>query len=387
MPESVSILRTFTDDAGEYSFTIKGGVIPEGMLAVRISTVSAPPDPNGMRHAVEVGDVGLVVPGFGIIPSLANAIALNALPLGIPALLTPERIMGTLADAIVMNFEPFSVSEVVPGANNANVDHDFLFGDQSVTEKAFWTFDAGITAIRGHNTLPDTPLTTARMAINDLVPALNSMAPPVLQMLLINAKHFDNFDVVIHEYGHFVQHTSEFFPFVPAQYLAHVVSPFGAPAAHSKENLRLEHPGTWREMVNQLAFSEGWASFFSVAAQQTEIDPTSPSSALGNKVVSPSANPLLIPHAVSGDRVIDSQNAENGPNVGEDSESNVTHVLWDLSDPPDVAEPLDRIALGLNGVFALLASISTVRPWPNIWGLGRWENSGIVCFRVCSLWC
>jgi len=142
-------------------------------------------------------------------------------------------------------------------------------------------------------------------------------------------------------------------------------NPFGAPADHPGEgNLRLIYPTTWARRVDELAFSEGWANFYSVAAQS--LDGSIPSAMWGNQVVSTNGR-----GSESGDLLFERKNVENAPaplangarndaNFGEDDEMTVTRVLWDLFDPVGgAAEPQDRIELGLQGVFNLL-----VRPVP-----------------------
>jgi hypothetical protein len=145
-----------------------------------------------------------------------------------------------------------------------------------------------------------------------------------------------------------------------------IQDPFGAPAVHTGTgNMRLQNPLTWRFLVNELAFSEGWANFFSVAAQEADRG-LIPSQMFGNQVVSTNGR-----RSVSGDLLFEDEDVENAPlppvpdaNAGEDDETTVMRVLWDLHDPvpnpPDPNAPpaetaKDRIELGLGGVFRSIA--------------------------------
>lgn len=76
--------------------------------------------------------------------------------------------------------------------------------------------------------------------------------------IYLNPEDWDNWDVIIHEYGHLVAGTAGFFGLT------------GGPWAwdHSTgENARITNPSADPYDQMQLGFNEGWSNFFSVVCQ------------------------------------------------------------------------------------------------------------------------
>ena len=329
------IARQFTSDQGAYSFTVRSGLLPQGSLSVRLTTASddASEDQNGLRRAMSVGHANLRV--------------------------GPVAVMGTTRWVVGAGLSTFSVTTFVPGNNNQNVAVATQIGQTTSAEKAFWVFDAAITAAKAMSAFPLTPLGRTSMPLHD-IPNVASMAPPGLSGPLINIAEFDDFDTVIHEIGHNFQQINGFFPFTAIGYVRHAAGdPNGAPAEHSwNSNLRDQHPNPTTSMsrIRELAFSEGFAYFFSVFAQF--IDQSVPSAALGNAVTSSNGR-----NNVSGDLFIGTEPVEspfNFNNFGEDHEVTTMRLLWDLFDAANPQEPTDAIQQSFTTIVILHAAKNDV---------------------------
>jgi hypothetical protein len=195
-------------------------------------------------------------------------------------------------------------------------------------EKAFWVYDAALTAAQFHGTLPGVP----EGSIEIDFPAALGYNYTYLSNPHIVDTAYDDWDTIIHEYGHAVQQEHGFFPDWTV---------FPPPTHNLSVNQRTEHDQRDFEYAIHLGFSEGFANFFSMAAQQQGYVPpagTQPPGAGDGK---------LYTHSVE---------AAGPDGKGEDEELSVMRVLFDLADPVDTTTPgeNDRVELGFDGLFSVL---------------------------------
>jgi len=131
--------------------------------------------------------------------------------------------------------------------------------------------------------------------------------------LTIRGADYNDWDTIIHEYGHSVQQLNGFFPFTPTETALYLFA-----EAHAMgENLRNRNPNATDEFNLRVGFSEGWANFYSVLAQ-TVVGVSSP------------------PMPGAGDDMIGGYSVETVAQGqlghGEDEEVSVMRILWDLYD-------------------------------------------------------
>ena len=180
------------------------------------------------------------------------------------------------------------------------------------SQKAFWTFDALVTAPVGHTGVLNGEQVrthaTAEYTTN------NSSYTPGGN-INVSEGEFKDWDVIVHEYAHFVQYTHGF--------------RFATPINEHElgTNVRVTNPFAGRRHSNTVAFKEGFADFFSIYAQQ--IDSTAPTVTFND----PDENPASSRDMLFWD--VDVEDAADGMNAGEDEEVTVMRVLWDLYDNSD----------------------------------------------------
>jgi hypothetical protein len=135
---------------------------------------------------------------------------------------------------------------------------------------------------------------------------------------------FQNWDTIIHEYGHAVAQESGFM--APTSSWEHNVT----------VNQRTEHADEEQTDVLQIAFNEGFANYYSMAAQ-SEMG-------VSNPAVVGAGDPYYEGYQFEG--------ADANGN-GEDEELSVMRVLWDLADPVDTTEN-DRVEVGFQELFTVI---------------------------------
>jgi hypothetical protein len=217
-------------------------------------------------------------------------------------------------------------------------------GAHTDAEQAFWVFDAAITASRFHARLPGATAGQSRL----VYPAPASEYWPSTDAIHIgdnaDGDDYDAWDVIVHEYGH------------------HVADLFGLDGTYSVSpdnyhssgfNLRSYKTGSIHDL-DRLAYSEGFASFYSVLAQTVEGVSTPPVTSVSN------------PSDVAGDYNLYSRSVEatTPAAMGEDDERSTTRVLWDLYDPAN--ELGDTVEMGYTELFTYL-SANDVDSLSNLW--------------------
>ncbi|MCG8583623.1 MAG: hypothetical protein MI757_02815 [Pirellulales bacterium] len=210
------------------------------------------------------------------------------------------------------DFYQVTVAEDKSVSNSSPV----LTEDETITAfddpgKAFFVYDAAVDAQRFEKTLDFSH--SVRYSIRFPTPVDLTGAPPLLP-IYIAASRYNADDVVRHEWGHKVQQANGFFPYTNS--VTHVIG----------INNRSWHPSETRENILQPGFSEGFANFFSMAAEY-HATKTVPSYTI-NQLTGAALN--IETHTLG---------------TGEDEEMSVARVLWDLYDGTSTTEP-DRVELG-----------------------------------------
>lgn len=141
----------------------------------------------------------------------------------------------------------------------------------------------------------------------------------------IGSQYFDGFDVLIHEYGHFVEANMDTYGCSVAEYLLY----------NPKHNERTDHfeDKDNKEYAMKLTWSEAWATAFSQIAQEY----------YASEYVGING---FADHKTIGNQVTDYEVFQKDSASCEAQELAVTAFLWDLYDAYDGKEPDDNIALG-----------------------------------------
>jgi hypothetical protein len=328
VPPDILISTTYTDLNGDYSFTVDDADSLGSLLAGTLDpwlgiypmTRPALPAPGGVKGAVTFYAAGPL--------DLSNN----------------DTVGPQYAGAIT------PVSNIPAGMNyTINVN----LGTANNTELSYAAFDAMFEASRYYSTLP--------ASINNSVDTLFPTGEGTSnfsngRMHILNGDRYD-WDVSMHEYGHYVQ---SLHPGIDN-------SPGGGHS--SANNLRfsraaggsdLNMAGTNtlnRRQANELAWGEGWATYYSISGQQ-EMG----SAALGIQRV--------------GDTIYHDNNDTNGtalglrygienqatgtrPSRGEDNEASVARILYDLYDTTNDAADRDRVVLGDDAIWNLIRNNNT----------------------------
>ncbi|MBO5357602.1 MAG: hypothetical protein J6A95_07510 [Clostridia bacterium] len=146
---------------------------------------------------------------------------------------------------------------------------------------------------------------------------------------------YDDFDTLIHEYGHFVEH-------IKGNYRSDVLDFINPGPEHSmiKDNF-VEKPG--KEYAMELTWSESWATAFAHLAQDFYADEY-----LGVLGFADGMDSVNGVNCVEGENDLEhAKNMESptiGPNSCEAQEYAVTALLWDLYDNSGTIESHDNIS-------------------------------------------
>ncbi len=236
-----------------------------------------------------------------------------------------------------INFEVKPSVTTAPTINTPIGTANIVIGSTTNDEKAFWIFDAVTTASRFHATLPGVPVGTYDVKF-DIV-GNNSYAQN--DTINIYDTHWNDWDTIIHEYGHLVAYTAGFMEY-PWTFqfwnLGNYEHSLGV-------NMRVEHPGEDFTGLRKIAWNEGWANFYSMIAQ------------------------VSIPPVINtngGDGLLyNRHDPEDQGNFGEDEELTVMRALWDLYDPVSPGGH-DRIEMGVDALFKLLAT-KNIKTLDQLW--------------------
>ncbi len=205
-----------------------------------------------------------------------------------------------------------------------------VIGDNNMAERAFWVYDAMVTGSRFHATLPD--VESGHVPAHYPGITANNASWGYQGMVHINASHYDLYDLIVHEYGHIVAQEAQFFHL---GWLWHL--------DHSRDrNMRTFYNHTCPNCA-RLGFSEGWANFYSLAAQEQQGVPE--------------VEPRLRGRA--GDNAFFRYRPETHEDelLGEDQQIAVMRLLWDLRDE-----------YGVNAIYELLRD-NEVKTASALWNL------------------
>jgi hypothetical protein len=250
-------------------------------------------------------------------------------------------IPGGTGPARMRFVEPDDVTSHGPGTltlDGAMTDH----GNRN-PNGAFSVFDAIYSSSRYHVTLPGVKPATVKAGLTET----EITAFTIDGRIQINTLDRFGWDVIGHEYGHFAHvHAGVVLPHIPDHSFA--------------ENMRFSYPvNGWR-----LAFTEGFATYFSLVAQALTPKPPIGVAGFGDTEywgISPLERNDGIQLAsrtdieTRGPRTIVEPGFEQITPVGlgEDNEVSVFRVLWDLYDPAN-DDPIGDI--GDVGVWVLVVS-------------------------------
>ncbi|MFM7137330.1 MAG: hypothetical protein ACKO1M_09740 [Planctomycetota bacterium] len=230
------------------------------------------------------------------------------------------------------------IDNVVPrGPGRAVLDGALSDSDIDVERRlnaAFSVFDAIHSASHYHATLPGVkPGTVTAMVGAAKTQYLSSTST-------IEIKQEDRFswDTIGHEYGHFAHH--------------HAGVTLGVGGEHTfSENLRFrDYSNAWRK-----AFTEGFATYFSIVAQACTPKPPAGVAGFGDTAYWDVEGLIIISHTdleAEGPSTPAGKGAKYG-SLGEDNEVSVFRTLWDLYDPAN-DDPIGDI--GEIGVWNLVTT-------------------------------
>ena len=233
-----------------------------------------------------------------------------------------------------------------PAANiptGANYTINIDLGTANNTELSFAAFDAMVEASRYYSTLPG----TGNNSVDALFPTGEDTSNfSNGRMHILQGDRYD-WDVDMHEYGHYVQSLH-----------AGIAGPVGGNHS-SANNLQFQRPDLNRRQANQLAWSEGWATYFGISGQQ-ELN----SAALGIQRVGDTIyndnkdddGTTIVGQLRYG---IEDQSIGGRPSRGEDNEAAVSRILLDLYDSNNDAADRDRVALGDDAIWNIIRNNST----------------------------
>ncbi|MEZ6035572.1 MAG: choice-of-anchor D domain-containing protein [Planctomycetaceae bacterium] len=215
------------------------------------------------------------------------------------------------------------------------VDDVFSFKtDTVVANQAFWVYDAGVTASRFHASLPGVAIGSLEIEFPN---PFSHTSAGILGNIWLGADDWQEWDVIIHEYGHLVAQEEGFFR-LPTTALTHYLD----------YNMRIENPDAEGSDLLSLAFNEGWANFFSVAAQEIE----GVSNPKVDNFIHRDPSGIIYPYNAK-DLKYYSYDIENTTGRGEDNELSVMAILWDLYDGPGDSGK-DQISMGIDTLFTFL---------------------------------
>src|SRR5579883_1586880 len=199
-----------------------------------------------------------------------------------------------------------------------------IITDTDTNGKAFWVYDASIDASQFQATLPG--FVKGTTSIDYPFPFLDNRQTSLTigKEPHILRDDYNNFDTIIHEYGHAVAQIAGFFPMdVVAQ---------GFWSHRTGQDIRIRH--LYSAYTLKLAFSEGWADFFSMAAQNYV--------GIGDGKY---GNVRRFP-------------VETNEIRGETDEIGIMRILWDLADPKN--EGTDRVEFSYDGKTGIQALFKLV---------------------------
>lgn len=310
LPPDIQLGTTYTNDAGFYSFTVDdldtlfplGGTI-DPFLRIFGETRPALPAAGGIKSAIRMYAAGpldmdndTVGPAYG-----GNTVPAANIPAG-------------------MNY-------------TINVD----IGTANNTELSFAPFDAMVEASRYYSTLPG----SFNNSVDTLFPTGESTSNfSNGRMHILQGDRYD-WDVDLHEYGHYVQS------------LHPGISRPDALGGHNPNfNLRFQRMDLTREQANGLAWSEGWATYYSISGQQEMNSAAHGIQRVGDTIYNDNSDATGT--TIPGGLRTSLENSSIGTSRGEDNETSVMRILYDLYDANNEAAHRDRVTLGDDAIWNII---------------------------------
>ena len=227
----------------------------------------------------------------------------------------------------------------IPTGQNQTINHSFP--GASNLDRSFSAFDSMQEASRYYSTLPG----SVNNSVRTLFPTNESTSNFSEGRMHILQGDRHDWDVNMHEYGHYVQS------------LTAGISQSPGGNHSSLNNLRFQRADLNRQQADRLAWGEGWATYFGISGQQQMN-----SASLGLQRV--------------GDTIYHDNNDGNGtglglrygienqtvggrPSRGEDNEASVARILFDVYDANNEAGERDRLGLGDTAVWNLIRNNTT----------------------------
>ncbi|HYF14515.1 MAG TPA: hypothetical protein VD971_05510 [Phycisphaerales bacterium] len=313
----VKIGETWTDDTGNYTFT--------GVSTAETDTT--PPDTAGVfdPFVVVAADSRPMGGGAGQVKSAYRVAAVG------PNNTTPGAVHTVNTDSLINPGGPVSI--------------DLDMDTSTASRRAFSVFDAMTAAARNHSYLPGT--------VNNTITAVfpktagTSFYNGTLLHILEGDRH--DWDVVGHEYGHFL-----------SSLYGMENNPGGGHS--SRNNLRFSRaaggddlPGSNilnRQQADRLAWGEGWASYFGISANILEGTPALNIQRAGDTIYNDNDDG---DGTTQGLRYgIESRHVGGRPSRGEDNEASVSRILLDLADFENDADDHDRVSIGYSNLHSIL---------------------------------
>jgi hypothetical protein len=221
------------------------------------------------------------------------------------------------------------IDNVVPrGPGRAVLDGAMTdAGRDADVNAAFSVFDAIHSASRYHVTLPGVKRGTVKAMVGAAKTQYNA------NKIEIKLEDRFSWDTIGHEYGHFAHD--------------HAGVTLGRGDHYFSENLRFrDYSGAWRK-----AFTEGFATYFSIVAQARTPKPPAGVAGFGDTAYWSVKDLSLLSHT---DLEAEGPSAEaKYGSLGEDNEVSVFRTLWDLYDPTN-DDPIGDI--GEIGVWNLVTT-------------------------------
>ena len=228
-------------------------------------------------------------------------------------------------------------AEKNPTGGTVTIDKTFNGGAH--LDYAFSVFDAAVTQAHWNDSRDGIANNSVKIRFGGN--PSSSFSPTNGWINLVDGDRFD-WDVIGEEYNHYMQNQH-----------GYGGSPGGSHSGSA--NLRWERgPGTMGttgsadldfEDANRLAFSEGSAQFFSIAAQIQQN-----AGALG--IVR--AGDIWFSDTIDQSFDYSLETVTGSTSLGEDEETAVQRILWDLYDTANESQHRDRIALGLEAIYDLI---------------------------------
>jgi len=281
----------------------------------------------------------------------------------------------------------FYKAENIAGPQNVP---NYVIGNGTADDKKFWVFDALVTAAKFNALL--VPYVHSGTIDAAWAPggSTGSFTTPLTEAVNVGSTDWNDWNTIVHEYGHALALENGFFPTTPLGpfttpgYLRTVIwsllnvqnlndpsptafrnlPPLDPPMYHRVElnNRQLYDRQSFRTL-QQLAFSEGFADFFSVLAQTVAGVPNPTTSLAVSNPNNPSFYTYSVESAQPLQQAVPAGAAPISYSGGEDEELTVMRVLWDLYDNTNTGDSesaigdtriLDNYHMGYSGLFRLI---------------------------------